>query len=398
MAKSKNTPSVEVAKTVVPGVDGSDNSIPSDTAPTENSNKRGRLSKMERMSSTTADRGAVINDARIREQQREEHRTENERFYAGISALDTARRRETVLFGTVAGVEEMSIQGTEREREGANIVLSVLLDGKYRVIIPFDDIYQANPIDTKTVNLSTEEGRRIYLRRQRQMAGKLLGATIPFIITEMFSARVDGDIDYSIAGSRKKAIAIIANSNFRPARNGVALMGEGTVTDGVITSVGRHNISMNVGGVDVRVPLRNMTYKYVTDLRSLYNVGEIIKVVIERVELNDGPSGITLSVNARTLELESAKHRHHLLPAGTNCVGIVTSIRQSRTQPGKIVMTAYLPAYDMPAVIKSMLPSRYGKYPQSGDELGLVVTGFNDAGFVLTNCHRFHGAPGYLGR
>lgn len=355
-----------------------------------------RKTKMAMASEKTTSRRAVLKDARQRELERELVRSEKEQFLSGWSSLETAMRRETVLYGVVAGIEEVATAGTEKAKERVNVALAVLYENRYRILIPFDEIYHKNPVDMATINISTKEGVSDFIRRQKQMASKLLGATIPFAIKHMFAGKTDILTDYSIGGSRKAAIERIAKSNYTPDRNGYTAITVGTRCDGFITSVGQFSVSMSVGGVDVQVPLRKLTFKHILDLRDEFSVGQIVPVDIDKVEFDSDGNVDLVLVDAKPPQLERAQRKQHLLPIGTNCVGVVTLVKESSTSPGKIVMTAYLPQYDMPAFVSKMPPARRGQLPQSGDELGLIVTGFTDKGYVITSCHRFLGSAGYL--
>ena len=349
-----------------------------------------------------ASRNEALAAMRQREEAREERRTDREQFFAGWSALNTAMKTRRIVNGTVAGVEEINLAGTEREKESRTVALAVIIGGIYKVIIPFDEIYRDDPIDRSTVNLETNAGRDSLVARQKQMAEKLFGISIPFLITFMAkndNAQYAQDGDYSIGGSRKQAIEIIEKANYEPRRGADAIITEGSYTGAYITAIGHFSVSVNVGGIDTQIPLRNLTFRYVNELQTagLYKVGDTINVCVSSVKKRaDGAHVIV--VNAKGAELEAAKKNKGILPIGTRVIGVLTSVRPSRTYPNRIVMTAYLSGYAIPALVRAMPPDAIGHLPQSGDEVRLTIEGFNDAGFALATCRGFNGAAGLFNR
>ncbi len=349
------------------------------------SSKAGKTSRKE-----------VMKAKQQEEAKRISRREETETFLTGWSALSTSMKRKTILKGTVAGIEVVSTANTSKEELGRMVCLSVILDGRYKVLIPFEEVYRSNPIDMSTVDLSTREGRDSYIHRQKQMAEKMHGAEIPFIVTHMANDDLD-DINgnYLVSGSRKKALKIIEERNYRPDRDGNTAITEGSFVEGVITAVSRYSVSMNVGGIDVQVPVYNLTFVFVRDLNDHYSVGQ--KVNVQVTKITENPDGsFNIAVDAKAGELASARARQKLLPIGSSVLGIITQVKPSKKYPGKIIMTAYLPHYKMPARISAMPPTALGRLPMSGDEVRLTVKGFSESGLVNTVCRGFHGSPSYL--
>ena len=121
----------------------------------------------------------------LRSQQRAERNEKNQKFYAGISALQEAMRRKLILHGTVASVEQLSVANTGAAAQRVTTMLGVILDGRFKVLIPFAEFYRDNPIDMSKVDLKSGEGVENFNRRQRQLAERLYGCNIDFVVTHV---------------------------------------------------------------------------------------------------------------------------------------------------------------------------------------------------------------------
>lgn len=360
-----------------------------------------RRTKMEAAGDAGMSRAEVLRDARQREAERLIARQERERFLAGWSALRTAMRRHNIVNGVVSSVEIRHVGGPDEVTEDF-VLLAVMLDGGYKVLVPLEEFYQENPIDMRTAtNLDTAEGQRELTRRKKALAEKLYELQIPLIITDMEMNDRDetGAYDYAIVGSRRKALDIIEMQNFGSERGGNQTIKEGDMVPATITSVSIHGVAVVVGGVDTRIPMRLLTFRYLLDARTAYHVGQELLVYVNKIEtLPNGRHEI--EVSAKQSELQSAKMRQKLLPVGTSTLGVITSVRPAPSRPdipaGTLNITAYLKMYDMPAIVRGLPVAYLGRPPIAGDEVRLVVLGFTPAGFVVADCRSFNGAPGLL--
>lgn len=357
-------------------------------------------SKMSAAGANGMTRAEVLHDARIREMERAVAREERERFLSGWSSLQTAMRRHLIVNGVVAGVEVREVVNPGGPSIDL-VLLSVMVDGGYKVLVPFDEFYQDNPVDMQTVDLSTAAGRREYTRRRRALAEKLYELKIPMLITDMKMEEPDenGVFDYAIVASRRRALDIQEMQAFGKGRNGAPLIQEGDMHRATITSVSVYAVAVVLGGVDVRIPMRLLTYRYLLDARTKYRVGETLWVYVRSIkELENGHHQMIL--DARMMELQAARMKQKLLPIGSSTLGVITSVRHvapsERHPEGSLNITAYLKMYDMPAVVRGLPVSYLGREPISGDELRLIVRGYSRFGFVVADCHAFNGAPGLL--
>lgn len=331
------------------------------------------------------------------EKERGERLEHNQKFYAGISSLQEAVKTRRIMSGVVAAIETLSANGTALGARRNVTMLSVILEGQYKVMIPFEEFFRDNPIDMSTIDTSTNDGIDILNRRQRQMAEKMYGAVIDFVVTHV---QMSSPTDYVIAGSRKQALEVQEARNFIGGRGMQPNFKVGDSVPAHIISVGAYSLRVNVCGVDTSIPLRDVTFRFVTNLATMYQVGDMLTVDIMKVDRRPSDGRIELGVSARGAELKAAKARQEagLITEGTVTVGQITSIRPSRTKPNTIVIHAYLPYFQMPAVVRAMDPKMLSMQPKAGDQLRLRVTGFSEQGFVLTTCHGYHNAPALFGR
>ena len=324
-----------------------------------------------------------------REREREARLQENQQFLAAIRAAQESMRRKRICQGTIGAIVTVTPDGRPADDSAKEymVIIQVQMENEFLVNIPFNEFFRDNPIDMSTVDLESTTGRQIYNRRQRQMAEKMYGATVPFVITDVF---FDNAESYQILGSRREALLIMEKKNFYPVRSGMEpRIKVGDLYEATIISVGFYTVFLNVGGVDATIPIRSMTFRYVKNMADYYKVGQ--KVLVEIIEISNNKQGnIVLKLSAKTVELKIAKKRQATsnITVGTLCLATITSIRKSQTRENEIVINAYIPFYKMPAIVQGMDPKAMEYMPMAGDQIRVSITGYNDYGFLLV---KFHG-------
>ena len=101
---------------------------------------------------------------RAREENRVRRITAEQEEIANESALRSAVRTGRVFTGEVAAVEELSFGGESQ------IAAIVVMEKRFKVTVPFSELFTVSPIDMSTVDLSTSDGRYEYMRRTRMFA------------------------------------------------------------------------------------------------------------------------------------------------------------------------------------------------------------------------------------
>lgn len=336
----------------------------------------------------TKTRAQMLREQDQKREERDRTRAERQLFLSGLASLQDAARRKRIVSGEIAGVSEISIAGTKHASglRKSTIAFSIFVDGKYKVLIPFEEFYRDNPIDASTVNLTTNRGVEEYLNRMRQMAVKCIGADVDFMISGIAVKSAD---DYAIVGSRKDALMIQETVNFVGTKNSAPRLGAPPRDDpnvvseavGKVLSVGPHALTVCVGGVDTQMQLRQITYRYTLDLTEDYQPGDEISVAIRAVKPR-GDGRVRLEVDARDAELRDAKRRQERgdITEGTFTVGTILTISPSKKNPGRMIITAYLDSFNMPATVT--FAGATGNF-QQGDKVRVRVAGFATNGFVI---------------
>lgn len=346
-------------------------------------------------------RREVLAESNRRAQEREQRNATRQQFLAGWAGLQSAMRREHIMYGMVSGVDEKPLKDTASEYLHTGIFVTIVHNDTYKILIPFQNLYRRFPVDMRTVDLYSEEGIRSFILRQRAMAEKLYGLNIPFVIDYMYANRISPNEDYAINASRAKALEIYERANYEPGPDGHAQVEEGTfVNDATIVAVSDWSIQVNVRGVDTTIPVRDLTYRYIsrtTDISSLYEVGKKISVQVMRIEKGD--DGIhNIEVSGKPPELIRAKSSPLAVREGEMTVGTVTNIVNSRTLPGRVKINMYLDYYDRPAVSNEFPASRMGFYPQPGDRVRVTVREIYESGMIRVSCRQTHGAMDLFNR
>ena len=124
-------------------------------------------------------RADVLREARRRRAERSESVRAYQEFLIGLSSLTVAAKNHSIVNGLVSHIE----QRNDVDSEVPCVMIIALVEGRYKVSIPFDEFYQKNPIDMATVNMETKAGREEYVNRCATMAAKLYSLNVPMVIT-----------------------------------------------------------------------------------------------------------------------------------------------------------------------------------------------------------------------
>ena len=307
--------------------------------------------------------------------EREQRIEAEQRELTKESSLKNAISRGTVMSGKIVSVETLELG------ENKEIAVSVLLDKTTKVVIPFGELYASNPIDMSTLDLETPTGNYQYLRRKRQFAEKMIGATISFCLTNLY--RDDGV--FNALGSRRQALQILRKNYF---------MGElprykvGDIVSATITSVAVHSVAVTLGGVDVVIPQYRLTLRWLLNLHDHYQVGQKINARIADVKINGDE--VSVRLDPIFCELEDAKERNRLLADGSMVKGIVTAVYRPEGQ-NRIYIYAWLPMWDIPARVLHMSANDFGREITAGTQLRLRVSGHDTNGRVSCVAMSEHG-------
>ena len=133
-------------------------------------------------------RADVLREARRRRAERSESVRAYQEFLIGLSSLTVAAKNHSIVNGLVSHIE----QRNDVDSEVPCVMIIALVEGRYKVSIPFDEFYQKNPIDMATVNMETKAGREEYVNRCATMAAKLYSLNVPMVITTIQVSSIVG--------------------------------------------------------------------------------------------------------------------------------------------------------------------------------------------------------------
>lgn len=301
------------------------------------------------------------------------------------SSLRSAIREGTQFYGVAAGVE--TVEGEDGQQE---IALVALLKLNFKVVIPFKELFTYNPIDMSTVDLSTEEGRRDYIRRKRVFTEKMIGSTISFSLLGVYP---DGNT-ITAYGSRAAAMRRISQRMFGGTNPRCK---EGDIGTAVITAVARHAVAVEFNGVDVVIPQYKLTLRWMRYVHESYKIGDTLSVKIREINRNEEGRVISLVLDHIACELSDSKERYALLKDGARLRGIVTNVYRP-VGSRSIYIYAWLPEWEIPAKISRIDANDFGREIKSGTQLRLEVINHDENGYVTCVALSEHGNSGMFSR
>ncbi len=325
---------------------------------------------------------AKANEARV---SREQRLADEQAELTAESSIRSAIKAGTVFSGVASAVEVIKGKGEEEE-----VALIVLLNRTVKVVIPFADLFTYNPIEMKTVDLSSPEGRREYIKRKRAFAEKMIGASISFTISNVFP---DG-IVMTTLGSRADAMKRMSKRIFS-GQNPRCKVGD--IGDAVITAVSRHAIAVEFNGVDVVIPQYKLTLRWMLYVQEYYSIGDKIRVKVRQIDLAENGDVKAVVLDPIACELADSKERYALLKDGSRVRGIVTNVyRPVGTR--NIFIYAWLPQWEIPAKILRINANDFGREIKAGTQLRLEVAGHDENGYVTCIALSEHGNGGMFNR
>ncbi len=164
------------------------------------------------------------------------------------------------------------IQGVERGYDGEFDSAAVLYHGVFKVIIPAEDAVE-QPDDFRG-----QDPEDTY----RYLLTKRLGAEVDYIVNRVF---YDECIAYA---SRLDAMAEKRKKYYLGTdRNGESLIEEGVNAEARVVSVIRAGIFVDLFGVEVYIPLRELSYQRMVDAAGAFQPGQRILVKVLEVDKSD---------------------------------------------------------------------------------------------------------------
>ena len=152
-------------------------------------------------------RADVLREARQRRMARSESVRAYQEFLIGLSSLTVAAKNHSIVNGLVSHIE----QRNDVDSEVPCVMIIALVEGRYKVSIPFDEYYQKNHIDMATVNMESKAGREEYVKASLLMAEfRLMSFSRPVRLRSTLLRRQISETDLTVmARAFRKAILFV---------------------------------------------------------------------------------------------------------------------------------------------------------------------------------------------
>lgn len=344
----------------------------------------GEANSPDKNESAAKSRADVLRTKDKERSDRETRIKNNQKELTNASALESVRRTKTILSGKIIGVEELTLNG--------NLVVTAAILGKNKtkMNVPFEEMYTETVIDMSTVDLNTENGKKQYIQRQRQMLAKMLGLPIEMCILRVIK-NYDGLGHDTILGSRREAAALLRDLSFNPDSPHCK---EGEIYNAKIISVSPHSLAATFNGVDFVVPQSVLSNRFILDLQMYYKPGD--KLPFRMDDLKITKDGVSFKANTLAAELQECRNRYGLITVNTIARAVITRIRRNNASK-RIEIYAWLPDYELPCRIVYMSPNDFGREIVSGDEVQVVISRFTENGYLEARCRSLHGNSSLFG-
>ena len=204
------------------------------------------------------------------------------------------------------------IQGVEKHSDGG-MPRAVIYHGDYKVIL------MASMVVELPRDLRDREPNEMYL----YMLQKRLGSEIDYVIKG-----IDQNTGLAV-GSRTEAMATKRRHYYlNLTREGTFRVYEGLVCEARVVSVIPEGIFVELFGIDVFVPLRELSYTRIPDAMGYFEPGDRILVKITKLDRSD-PKNIYVAASVKQVATNPTEKVLEKIDVGGNYAGTVTMIDQT---------------------------------------------------------------------
>ena len=201
------------------------------------------------------------------------------------------------------------IQGVERH-SGNGEPRAVLFHGDYKVIIMASMIVQLPKV------LRGQEPSDVY----HYLLSKRLGSEIDYVVKG-----IDSNTGLAV-GSRMEAMATKRRHYYlNPTREGTYRMYEGLCCEARVMSVIPDGIFVELFGIDIYIPLRELSYVRLADAMGYYAPGDRVLVKITRLNRDD-PENIRVSASVKQVSANPVDKAIEKIEAGGSYAGSVSMV------------------------------------------------------------------------
>jgi hypothetical protein len=175
------------------------------------------------------------------------------------------------------------------------------------------------------------EDETIRRKQIKAYLNRRIGSEIDFIVRDV--RNIPGvkaiDVENRIAvGDRRAAMLQKRHAYWEPDINGKSVISEGSKVESRVVAVRQKSITVEVFGVEIQIPIEDVSYTYMEDLtqESPYKVGDYVNVLITQVDRSGESVKAKASIKmlCENKQLEEAKRMEALLEAN----GGITQVGQ----------------------------------------------------------------------
>lgn len=199
------------------------------------------------------------------------------------------------------------------------------------------------------------------------IANSMLNAPIDFVVMGIDDQDQD---DIAIVGSRRQAKEKLKNRYYIGSELAGPIITEGKVIEARVISIAKDGSSLRVEafGVERRMKKTELVYDWVADLHKYFRVGQIIRVVVKSINLDENDL-VHVKLDAKCLKENKPLQALKQMRKSDSCIGEIVSIRDGQPIFIHLLNGANAVAYDLKNDIKA---------PAVGDLVKCFVTGMNE--------------------
>ena len=226
-----------------------------------------------------------------------------------------AQERHMILERQVIGVEPAG-QGRTHPRVFVEY-------NDFRIAISSREFFDANLFNTDLEKLSENERNN----REFQMASRMMGAYIPFVITDAQSIfdQESGQQVYAIRASRKEALRRKRENYYFRTQPRVKV---GSRVKARVLMSAQRGVLMEVVGQEIIVPVRELSSCKWVDPLFDYPAGTVTYVDITKLEIDRENRVVHMEVTRKTMDADMAINSYNAIREGVRYIGTVVGVDQ----------------------------------------------------------------------
>lgn len=329
----------------------------------------------------------------------EEKRILREENLAALSAAQNSMKNHSICKGIVSGVE------TRGEGEDRIVCLSVPMNRNLKALIPLTKFYQEYPINPGRFDLNTETGRAAYLRSQKQVADKLLGLDVRFIIEDIIPEDENGIV--VVMANRTMELAIERKAYWTGESPRIKV---NNLYKAKVIQAAPHLVRVALGGYEKNIPEKVLTNRPMNDCRELFRAGDEIPVYITRINIenNEVEAGLDfiigelLTYRANLDKIQVPERRDDYVDdentinrGGIQAIAVLTKI-VAKTDPEyrntNVRFYGWVLGYNVPMIVKNVAFNALGTPFKKNDVVNITITGKTSYGYATAYIRHANGS------